>query len=292
MAVAKKGESRVWFITGGSSGLGYEFTKAALEAGDKVITVARNIEKLDRLQVQYKERLLSLSLDVTDRNAVFETVAAAHAHFGRLDIIVNNAGNMLMGMIEELSEEDARSQMETNFFGALWVSQAVMPYLRLQQSGHILQISSIGGLLSGPMSGIYSASKFALEGMSEALAQEAKHFGVNVTIIEPGGYWTNLYLNMKYSKTLASYNRVREELAKQFSEGSADSDPCLAAEAILKLVDSENPPLRLILGSQLLDITVHHEEEKIAAWKRWEEVSRAAEKAIPAPEGYGVADGE
>lgn len=116
MAVAKKGESRVWFITGGSSGLGYEFTKAALEAGDNVITVARNIEKLDRLQVQYKERLLSLSLDVTDRNAVFETVAAAHAHFGRLDIIVNNAGNMLMGMIEELSEEDARSQMETNFF--------------------------------------------------------------------------------------------------------------------------------------------------------------------------------
>jgi NAD(P)-dependent dehydrogenase (short-subunit alcohol dehydrogenase family) len=281
---------RVWFITGASSGLGYEFTKAALESGDRVVAVARNIEKLTDLTKQYHEMLYPLKLDVTDRDAVFSTVATAIEYFGNLDIVVNNAGNMVMGMIEELSEEEARSQMETNFFGALWVCQAVMPYLREQGSGHIIQISSIGGLVSGPMSGIYSASKFALEGMSEALAQEVKHFGVKLTIVEPGGYWTNLYLKMRYSKQLDSYVPLREELAKQYSGESVDSDPHLAAEAILKLVNYDNPPLRLILGSQMFNVAVKNAEERVATWKQWETVSRAAEKAIPAPEGYGVTE--
>lgn len=276
--------NRVWFITGASSGLGYEFTKAALETGDQVVAVARNIDKLNELMIQYEEALLPLKLDVTDRSAVFNTVTRAVEHFGRLDIIINNAGNMVLGMIEEQSEEEARSQLETNFFGALWVCQAAMPYLREQRSGHIIQISSIGGVLSGPMSGVYSASKFALEGMSEALAQEAAYFGVKLTIVEPGGYWTNLYVKMKTSQPLDAYNQVKEELAKQFSEGSADSDPRLAAEAILKLVNSENPPLRLILGSFVYDIAIKTMKDRIAVWEQWEEVSRKAEKAIPAPE--------
>ena len=280
--------NRVWFITGASKGLGYAFTCSALKAGDKVVAVARTIDKLEKLKDMYRETLLPLNLDVTDRKAVFSTVEAAIEHFGRIDIVVNNAGIMTLGMVEELSEFDARKLMDTNFFGALWVCQAVMPYLRSQRSGHIIQITSIGAIISGPMSGIYSASKFALEGMSEALAKEAEHFGVKLTMVEPGGYWTDLYISMGYSNPLDSYETLREELAKQYSEGSVDSDPSLAAEALMKLVDSDNPPLRLILGSVVYDLAMDTLETRMATWKEWEEVSRASEKAIPAPEGYGA----
>lgn len=280
--------TRVWFITGASSGLGYEFTKKVLESGDKVVGVARNIEKLNELKCQFEGMLLPLSLDVTDRSAVSTTVETAIKHFGRLDIVINNAGNMVMGMIEEFSEDEVRSQMETNFFGTVWVSQAVMPYLRAQESGHIIQISSIGGLISGPMSGIYSASKFALEGFSEALAQEAAHFGIKVSIVEPGGYWTNLYLKMSFTTQNKEYDSLREKLAQQNSTESVDSDPKLAAEAIMKLVNSENPPLRLILGSLVYDLAVENAEKRISTWKEWESVSRSAEHGIPAPEGYGI----
>ena len=280
--------TRVWFITGASSGLGYEFTKKALESGDKVVGVARNIEKLNELKYQFEGMLLPLSLDVTDRSAVSATVETAIKHFGRLDIVINNAGNMVLGMIEEFSEDEVRSQMETNFYGAIWICQAAMPYLRTQGSGHIIQISSIGGLITGPMSGIYSASKFALEGFSEALAQEAAHFGVKVSIVEPGGYWTNLYLKMSFTTQNKEYDSLREKLAQQNSTESVDSDPKLAAEAIMKLVNSENPPLRLILGSLFYDLAVENAEKRISTWKEWESVSRSAEHGIPAPEGYGI----
>ena len=280
--------ARVWFITGASSGLGYEFTKKALELGDKVVGIARNIEKLNELKSQYEEMLLPLRLDVTNRSDVFATVETAIKHFGKIDIVINNAGNMIMGMIEEFNEDEVRSQMETNFYGAVWVCQAVMPYLRTQGSGHIIQISSIGGLISGPMSGIYSASKFALEGFSEALAQEAAHFGIKVTIVEPGGYWTNLYLKMGFTVQNQEYDSLREELAKQYSTDSVDSDPKLAAEAIMKMINSENPPLRLILGSIVYDLAIENVEKRISTWKEWESVSRSAEHGIPAPEGYGI----
>ena len=280
--------TRVWFITGASSGLGYEFTKKVLESGDKVVGVARNIEKLNELKYQFEGMLLPLSLDVTDRSAVFTTVETAIKHFGRIDIVINNAGNMVLGMIEEFSEDEVRSQMETNFYGAIWICQAAMPYLRTQGSGHIIQISSIGGLITGPMSGIYSASKFALEGFSEALAQEAAHFGVKVSIVEPGGYWTNLYLKMSFTTQNKEYDSLREKLAQQNSTESVDSDPKLAAEAIMKLVNSENPPLRLILGSLFYDLAVENAEKRISTWKEWESVSRSAEHLIPAPEGYGI----
>jgi NADP-dependent 3-hydroxy acid dehydrogenase YdfG len=281
---------RVWFITGASKGLGYAFTCAALKAGDKVVAVARTIDKLEKLKETYQEALLPLNLDVTDREAVFSTVKAAIERFGRLDIVVNNAGIMTLGMIEELSELDARKMMDTNFLGALWVCQAVMPYLRSQRSGHIIQVTSIGAIISGPMTGIYSASKFALEGMSEALIKEAEHFGVKLTMVEPGGYWTDLYNSMNYSNPLDSYETLREELAKQYSEGSVDSDPSLAAEALMKLVASNNPPQRLILGSAVYDLAMEAIKERIATWEDWEAVSRASEFAIPAPEGYGVSE--
>ena len=171
---------------------------------------------------------------------------------------------------------------------SLWVCQAVMPDLRSQRSGHIIQITSIGAIISGPMSGIYSASKFALEGMSEALAKEAEHFGVKLTMVEPGGYWTDLYTSMSYSNPLDSYGTLRDELAKQYSEDSVDSDPSLAAEALMKLVASNNPPLRLILGSMVYDLAMDTLKARMATWEEWEAVSRASEKAIPAPERYGV----
>ncbi|WP_147534401.1 SDR family oxidoreductase [Bacillus marasmi] len=290
MSVNHVENSRVWFITGASSGLGYEFAKKALESGDQVVGVARNIEKLHALKSQFEGMLLPLKLDVTDRNAVFTTVETAFKHFGKIDIVVNNAGNMVLGMIEEFSENEVRFQMETNFFGAVWVTQAVMPYLRSQDSGHIIQISSIGGLITGPMSGVYSASKFALEGFSEALAQEAAHFGVKVSIVEPGGYWTNLYLKMGFATQNNEYDSLREELAKQNPTESVDSDPKLAAEALMKLVNCENPPLRLILGSFVYDIAIKNTEKRLSSWKEWEEVSRSAEHGIPAPDGYGESE--
>ncbi|MBB6637484.1 SDR family oxidoreductase [Cohnella thailandensis] len=280
--------NRIWFITGGSKGLGHAFTLAALEAGDKVAAVARNIGSLEALKESYPDSLLPITLDITNRESVFAAVKAAKEHFGRLDVIVNNAGTMTLGMVEELSEADARSVMETNFFGALWVSQAAMPYLREQGSGHLIQISSIGALVAGPMTGIYSASKFALEGLSEALAKEAAAFGINLTMVEPGGYWTDMYLTMRLSDSIEAYGSLKEEMGKQ-SEGSVDSDPRLAAEALMKLVESENPPSRLILGSMVFDAAMSAHEERIAVWKQWESVSRAAEKGIPAPEGYGLA---
>ncbi len=279
--------SRVWFITGASKGLGYAYAKAALEAGDRVVAVARTLSHLDPLKEKYQDSLLPMMLDVRNRESVFDVVRAAVDHFGRLDILVNNAGTMTLGMVEELSENDARDLMETNFFGALWVSQAVMPYLREQRSGHIIQITSIGALVSGPMSGLYSASKFALEGLSEALAKEAASFGIKLTMVEPGGYWTDMYTAMRISPSKEAYGSLKEEMAQQNSEGSVDSDPQLAAKALMKLVDSEDPPLRLILGSMVFDAAIHTYEERLATWKQWEQISRAAEKGIPAPEGYG-----
>ncbi|RZQ62488.1 SDR family NAD(P)-dependent oxidoreductase [Amycolatopsis suaedae] len=280
--------TRVWFITGASKGLGRAFTEAALGAGESVAAAARTVSTLDQLRAEHGDRLLTLPLDVTDRAAVHAAVAKASEHFGCLDVVVNNAGFMATGMVEEFTEELARAQLETNFFGALWVSQAVLPVLRAQRSGHIVQISSIGGIGGFPQSGLYSASKFALEGMSEALAGEAASFGVNVTIVEPGGYWTDLYTTgMVAAEPNEAYAPLRAELAKQFAEGSVDSLPHLAARALRTLVDSDNPPLRLLLGSAVYDIARELTQARLDTWAAWEDTSRAAEDAVAAPAGYG-----
>jgi NAD(P)-dependent dehydrogenase (short-subunit alcohol dehydrogenase family) len=275
--------SRIWFITGASRGLGRAFTGAALAAGDRVVGVARDVSPLDDLAADHPGQLLALRLDVTDRAAVFDAVDRAVAHFGRLDIVVNNAGALFMGMVEEFTEAEARAQLELNFFGALWVSQAVLPQLRDQRGGHIVQVSSIGALGGFPSTGLYSASKFALEGLSEALAAEAARFGVKVTILQPGGYWTDLYTSSTATTPNPVYDPLREELAEQWSEGSIDSDPRLAAEALMTLVASEDPPLRLLLGSMVYDVAFDLSKRRMDTWAGWEEVSRAAEKAIPAP---------
>lgn len=276
--------TRVWFVTGASRGLGRAFTEAALGVGDRVVGVARDVTPLDDLAARYPDRLLALRLDVTDRAAVFDVVGAAVRHFGRLDVVVNNAGALFAGMVEEFDEAQARAQLDLNFFGALWVSQAVLPHLRAQGSGHIVQISSIGALGGFPSTGLYSASKFALEGMSEALAAEAATFGVKVTIVQPGGYWTDLYTSSTATTPNPVYDPLRAELEKQWAEGSIDSEPRLAAEAMLKLVDSDNPPLRLLLGSMVYDLAFDISRNRMDTWAGWEDVSRAAEKAVPAPD--------
>ncbi|MFC6019830.1 SDR family oxidoreductase [Plantactinospora solaniradicis] len=274
--------SRVWFITGASRGLGRAFTEAALAVGDRVVGAARDVAPLDDIAARYPERLLALRLDVTDRAAVFAAVDEAVAHFGRLDIVVNNAGALSAGMVEEFTEAEARAQLDVNFFGALWVSQAVLPQLRAQGGGHIVQISSIGALGGFPSTGLYSASKFALEGMSEALAAEAAGFGVKVTIVQPGGYWTDLYTSSTATNPNPVYDSLRAELEKQWAEGSIDSEPRLAAEAVMTLVASDDPPLRLLLGSMVYDLAFTISRQRMDTWAGWEQVSRAAEKAVPA----------
>jgi NAD(P)-dependent dehydrogenase (short-subunit alcohol dehydrogenase family) len=275
--------SRVWLITGAPRGLGRAFTEAALAAGDRVVGAARDVSPLGELAERHPGRLLALRLDVTDRSAVFDAVERAIGRFGRFDVVVNNAGALFTGMVEEFTEAEARAQLDVNFFGALWVSQAVLPRLRAQGSGHIVQISSIGALGGFPSTGLYSASKFALEGMSEALAAEAAGFGVKVSLVQPGGYWTDLYTSSTATTGNPAYDALRAELAKQWAEGSIDSDPRLAAEAVLKLVDSDDPPLRLLLGDMVYDLAFALSRQRMDTWAGWEEVSRAAEKAVPPP---------
>ncbi|SKC53072.1 SDR family NAD(P)-dependent oxidoreductase [Krasilnikoviella flava] len=270
---------RTWFITGASRGLGHALAAAALERGDRVVAAARTAT-VDSFDSAHRDRVLALRLDVTDREAVRAAVDTAVEHLGRLDVVVNNAGTLSMGMVEEFTEAQARAQLEVNFFGALWVDQAVLPHLRRQGSGHILQVSSIAALGGFASTGLYSASKFALEGMSEALAAEAAAFGVAVTIVQPGGYWTDLYAGMESTTPHEAYGPLRAELERQWAEGSVDSDPRLAAEAMLTLVDSDEPPSRLLLGSMVYDLAQDVSRQRIATWASWEQVSRAAERAF------------
>ncbi|GAB3651097.1 SDR family NAD(P)-dependent oxidoreductase [Streptomyces sparsus] len=289
VAPAPSPRDRVWFVTGASRGLGLAFTEAALDAGDRVVAVARTLDGLDRLAAAHGDRLLRLPLDVTDRAAVHRTVEVAVRHFGHLDVVVNNAGFLAMGMVEEFTEEQARAQLETNFFGALWVSQAVLPALRSRGSGHLVQVSSIGALAGHPLTGLYSASKAALEGMGEALAAEVAPFGVKVTLVEPGGYWTDLYTTgLAATEPMHAYAPLRAEIEQRFAAGSVDSMPRLAAEAVLKLVDSDDPPLRLLLGSLAYDLAFDIARSRARTWAAWEETSRAAEQATEAPDGHGT----
>ncbi|MCG5471544.1 SDR family oxidoreductase [Micromonospora sp. LAH09] len=273
---------RTWFITGASRGLGRAFTDAALDRGDRVVAAARTIAR-DDFDERHGDRLLTLTLDVTDRAAVFAAVATAVEHFGQLDIVVNNAGTLSMGMVEEFTEAQARAQFEVNLFGALWVSQAVLPHLRAQRSGHIVQVSSIAALGGFPSTGMYSASKFALEGMSEALAMEAAAFDIKLSIVQPGGYWTDLYTSLTATTPMEAYAPLRAELERQWAEGSIDSEPRLAAEALLRLVDSDDPPLRLLLGSMVYDLAFDVSRRRMDTWAGWEQISRAAEQAVAAP---------
>ena len=270
---------KVWFITGASRGFGREWTIAALERGDKVAATARDLSTLDDLAAKYGDALLPIRLDVTDREADFAAVAQAHDHFGRLDIVVNNAGYGQFGFIEELSESEARDQIETNVFGALWITQAAMPSLRAQRSGHILQVSSIGGITAFPNVGIYHASKWALEGFSQALAQEVAEFNVHVTLIEPGGFSTDWAgPSAKRAEQLPDYAESHRRAQEQRASRSArPGDPQASAAAVLKIVDAPEPPLRVFFGELPLSLAKADYENRLATWEQWQPVAVEAQ---------------
>jgi NAD(P)-dependent dehydrogenase (short-subunit alcohol dehydrogenase family) len=267
--------ARTWFITGSSRGFGREWAIAALERGDSVAATARDTGSLDDLVERFGDRVLPLKLDVTDRAAVFDAVETAHRRFGRLDVVVNNAGYGQFGLIEEISEAEARAQFETNVFGALWVTQAALPILREQGSGHILQVSSIGGISAFPNIGIYNASKWALEAFSQSLAQEVAGFGVKVTLIEPGGYSTDWGgSSAKHAAPLAAYDEFREQAAEaRKARIGTPGDPVATREAVLKVVDAEHPPLRIFFGDGPLRTATADYESRLAEWREWEPVS-------------------
>jgi NAD(P)-dependent dehydrogenase (short-subunit alcohol dehydrogenase family) len=269
--------AKVWFITGTSRGFGREWALAALERGDSVAATARDLSSLDDVVAAHGDAVLPISLDVTDRDAAFAAVAQAHAHFGRLDVVVNNAGYGQFGMVEELSEEESRAQIETNLFGALWVTQAALPFLRAQGSGHFLQVSSIGGISAFPMVGIYHASKWALEGLSQTLAQEVAGFGIKVTLIEPGGYSTDWSgSSAGRAKPLAAYDELHEQVESWRASRGAPGDPVATRAAVLTLVDSDDPPLRIFFGKAPLGIATADYESRLATWNKWQPLSIAA----------------
>ena len=271
--------SKTWLITGASKGFGREWTEAALERGDKVAGTARELDTLDDLVENYSDAFLPIQLDVTDRDADFDAVRQAAEHFGRLDVVINNAGYGHFGMIEELTEDEIRSQMETNLFGALWVTQAALPVMRSQGSGHIIQVSSIGGISAFPTVGAYHASKWALEGFSQSLAQEVAGFGIHVTLVEPGGYSTDWSgPSAKRSEENPAYADVREA-AKNRPSAADPGDPTATREAILKVVDADEPPLRIFFGKAPIDIATQDYESRLATWNEWQPVSAEAQGA-------------
>lgn len=265
------------FITGASRGFGRIWTEAFLQRGDNVIAAVRNPENLSGLVKEFPSNLLVLKLDVTDRNASFEAIEAAKIHFGRIDVLINNAGFGHVGAVEELNEQDVRSQFETNVLGSLWTIQAVLPIMREQNSGQIIQLSSALGLNTVPLMGLYGASKFAVEGLTETLAGEVSGFGIKVTILEPGGYSTDFFgtNSLALSESIPAYDGVRKAFYEQ-AETQDSGKPEATVQAILSLVDSENPPLRLLLGSTTYPWVKHTYEERLKTWESWQDVSVAA----------------
>jgi NAD(P)-dependent dehydrogenase (short-subunit alcohol dehydrogenase family) len=271
--------SKIWFVTGSSRGFGRQFVQAALERGDKVAATARNTDSLADLVAAHGEAVLPLKLDVTDKAAAFEAVKQAHEHFGRLDVIVNNAGHGLFGTVEELTEQQVRGQMETNFYGALWVTQAALPLLRAQGSGRIVQISTVGGVVSFPNLGGYNASKWALEGLTEALAQEVAGFGIKVTLVEPGGFETDWAgSSATFAEQLPAYDDLRAAVAAAWG-GVKSGDPAATGPALLEIVDADHPPLRVFFGTAPLHLVPQVYAERLKTWEEWAAVSAEAEGA-------------
>jgi NAD(P)-dependent dehydrogenase (short-subunit alcohol dehydrogenase family) len=260
--------ARTWFITGASKGFGREWAEAALERGDRVAATARRVEALEGLREAFGEQVLCLALDVTDRDRCFATVREAAEQFGSLDVVVNNAGYGHFGMVEELSESDIRDQLETNVLGALWVTQAALPIMRAQGSGHVIQVSSIGGISAFAGLGAYHASKWALEGFSQALAAEVGDFGIHVTLIEPGGYSTD----WRGPSSVESDRRpaYAEQWAERDKRTAAVGDPKATRAAILTLVDADPPPLRCFFGISPLAIATRDYESRLATWNEWQ----------------------
>jgi NADP-dependent 3-hydroxy acid dehydrogenase YdfG len=271
---------KTWFITGASRGFGRVWTEAALERGDKVAATARSLASIADLKEKYGDRVLTLELDVTKPDQAKAAVGQAHADFGKLDIILNNAGYSLVGTIEEASADEVRALYETNIFGTLSVIQAALPLLRKQGGGHILGVSSTLGHVTVPLIGYYCSSKWAFEAIHESLAMEVKPFGIKVTIIEPGAYATEFGSpsSLKLVAGLDIYGDLRKQVYERLGSMQR-GDPKATPEALFKMVDAENPPLRFNLGSQNLPWVRAAYADRLKTWEEWESVSNAAQGA-------------
>ncbi|MFJ4851094.1 MULTISPECIES: SDR family NAD(P)-dependent oxidoreductase [unclassified Streptomyces] len=269
--------TKVWFITGASRGFGRIWAEAALSRGDLVAATARDTRALEALREKAGDRLLPLPLDVTDRSAAVEAVDRAHSYFGRLDVVVNNAGYGLFGAVEDIGEEQARRQMDTNVLGTLWVTQAALPHLRAAGTGHIINVSSVGGVVAWPLFALYNATKFAVEGLSEGLAKEVAGFGIKVTMVEPGFYATDWGRSSSVqAHPSPAYEALTEERAA-LGASVPQGDPTATAPAILELVDSSEPPLRLFLGDGPLTLAKAAYAQRLAEWEKWNHLAVLAQ---------------
>lgn len=275
--------SKVWFITGASSGFGRALAEAVLAKGDRAVLAARRLAPLEAIAADHADRALPVSLDVTDPAARAHALKAAIERFGRVDVLANIAGRGSCGAVEEFTSAQLRAQMELNFFAAAEFSREVLPQMRAQGSGHILNLTSIAGLVSFPVCGLYSASKFALEGLTEALHHEVKPFGIRVTLVEPGAFRTEFAgdVNMQPEQSLDIYEPMTAPMRQYFETqaGVQAGDPAKAAQLMIDVVESATPPLRLMLGADaydLWDVTVASRNKDLAALR-----ARAEDTAFP-----------
>jgi NAD(P)-dependent dehydrogenase (short-subunit alcohol dehydrogenase family) len=282
--------TRTWLITGSSRGLGAALATAVLESGDNLVATTRRPGQLDALAKQYGERVRVVALDVNDAAAARAAVQTGVEEFGRLDVVVNNAGYAHSAPIEEMTGEDFRAQLETNLFGVVNVTRAALPVLRAQRSGHFIQISSIGGRVGGsPGMGGYQTAKWAVEGFSEVLNAEVKPLGIKVIIVEPGPFRTDWggasmgtsSVGPDYEATVGAMNRFRESTVDAWP-----GDPGRAAEIITELVRLDDPPLRLLLGASAVEAAAKASACRAAEAEQWAELSRLAD--FPAAQGEPV----
>lgn len=259
-------------ITGASGGFGKIWVKAFLKRGDFVVAVTRNVDALDDVVKIYGAAILPLKADVNNSSECFKAVQQAKAHFGRIDVLINNAGYTLMGAIEETTEKQARDQFDANLFGLLWMTQAVLPVMRTQGSGHIIQMSSLLGIISSPITGLYTASKWAVEGLSESLASEVGHLGIKVTILEPNGYATGADASAVHSGSIPSYQSIKAVVYDQFTSQSFGR-PEATARAVLQLTDMPKPPLRLFLGKAGLPAAQQVYAQRLQTWQDWNQTA-------------------
>ena len=268
--------SKTIFITGASRGFGKIWTEAFLKRGDKVAATVRDLNALKDLAKQYKDTLLPIKLDVTNREDCFAAVKKAQEHFGTIDVLINNAGYGLFGTIEETSEQEARNLIETNVFGLLWITKAAIPIMRQQGKGHIIQMSSLLGVNPLPLMGMYSASKFAMEALSETLAMEVKGFGIKVTIVEPNGYATDFTsVSAVHAQSMKEYDQLKAAVYAGFTD-DIFGIPESTVKAICKLIDSPHPPLRLFLGKIALPMVKQTYQDRLATWEEWQDVAAEA----------------
>ncbi len=276
-AITAPDPGRVWFITGTSSGFGRVLAESVLAAGDRVVATARDVTTVSDLAEREPQRVVAVPLDVTDPATVDAAVERAIATFGQIDVLVNNAGRGMIGALEELTDEQTRAVLDTNVFGVLAVTRAVLPHMRSRRHGHIVQISSVGGVVGNPGHAIYATSKFALEGMSEALAGEVGPLGIRVTIVEPGPFRTDFAgRSMTFADPIPDYadtpaGKLRAAFTHQ--DGVQPNDPARAATAIMRVVSDDAAPLRLPLGPEAVSRIREKLQRQLADLDRWESVS-------------------